>query len=415
MVQSSGSSGCSHVQEMTVDKRRSNKRRGWVMNMKVVFLRANAVNPDPRVEKEMRALSSNGVECLCVGWDRSSSSDEEGSICLPNGKKTRLHLIGVPSRFGSGMRNAPNILRFERRLYTWLINNTEKYDVVHACDLDTGFIAKAACGKTGKPFVYDIFDFYSDSRIMPDIVKKLVKRLELGVIDRARATIVCTEQRIGQIADAKPNQVVVIENTPEMVDIPKEEASDSAICHLAYVGILAKDRYLDRLLDVVDRYDDLVLEMGGFGPLEAEIAKRAEQNSRIVFHGKVPYCEALKIESRADVMFGLYNPEIANHKMAAPNKYYESLMLGTPLIAIEGTSVAYWVEEGRTGAVLRPSFSCEDLHDAIERILSENRDRSISLRQKELYQKKHSWHLMAERLCALYSTIGAECDGGARR
>lgn len=383
--------------------------------MRVVFLRANAINPDPRVEKEMNALSSAGIECLCVGWDRSSGVDSDDSICIPDGKRVDLHLIGVPSSFGSGIKNTPNVLKFEHKLYAWLVANIEKYDVVHACDLDTGLAAAAACKRTGKPLVYDIFDFYSDSRIMPKWIKAFVRRLEFSVINQSHATIVCTEQRTGQIAGSRPRQVVVIENTPEPVHILKNRIADPGAIRLAYVGILTADRYLDRLLDTVDYYEDLILEIGGFGPLEDEVAKRAEHNPRIMFHGKVPYSEALRIENEADVMFGLYRPEIANHKMAAPNKYYESLMLGTPLIAIEGTSVAYWVEEGRTGAVLRPSFSCEDLHDAIERILSENRDQSISLRQKELYQNKHSWHLMAERLCALYSTIGAECDGGARR
>lgn len=41
--------------------------------MKVVILRSNPVAPDPRVEKEARALSGAGYSVIALGWDRSAA------------------------------------------------------------------------------------------------------------------------------------------------------------------------------------------------------------------------------------------------------------------------------------------------------------------------------------------------------
>ena len=39
--------------------------------MKVLFIRANPVKPDSRVEKEAASLVRNGYEVSILGWDRN--------------------------------------------------------------------------------------------------------------------------------------------------------------------------------------------------------------------------------------------------------------------------------------------------------------------------------------------------------
>lgn len=383
--------------------------------MRVLFLRANPINPDPRVEKEIRAILDKGMECYCIGWDRSANHPITDMVQRAGDTEYGIKLIGIESPFGSGAKNIPNVVKFEFAAYRWLIAHSDEYDVVHACDLDTGLAAMAACSKTRKPFVYDIFDFYCDSRIMPTWVKGFVRRLEFQVVNKARATIICTEQRKIQIRGANPRKTVIIENTPEeIVDVASARKHNNKI-ELAYVGVLTEGRYLDRVLDAVEGNSDIELVIGGYGPLSAEIEARACKNPRIRFYGKVGYDAALRIERDADVMLGLYDPSIANHRLAAPNKYYESLMLGTPLLAVQGTSVGDWVLAEMTGEVLAPDFSNDDFSQAVARIVRENCNGEISARQHKLYQHKHRWSIMAERLQELYSEIEEELYGGAVR
>ena len=49
-------------------------------------------------------------------------------------------------------------------------------------------------------------------------------------------------------------------------------------------------------------------------------------------YGKLQYSQTLALESQCDIRVATYDPSIRNHKYSAPNKFYESLMLGKPII-----------------------------------------------------------------------------------
>lgn len=381
--------------------------------MNIVFLRANAINPDPRVEKEVKALLRRGHNCQLIGWDRDSDHPGVDTTIELNGALVPKTLFGVRSVFGSGLKNAPRLIKFNRLIYRWLIRNSASYDCVHACDLDTGFVAYLAAKKTGKPYVYDIFDFYAESRIMPSKLVGLVRRTEFKVVEGAYATLICTDQRRVQLTGSNPKEVLVIENTPESdfnAEGPSRDGGGNLGLRLktAYVGLLTSDRYIERVLSAVKEHDDLQLTIGGFGPLEDKVRSYSDSCSRIVFAGKTPYRETLEIESEADVMFGLYDPRIPNNKLAAPNKYYESLMLGTPIITVEGTSVGDWVAAEGVGAVLPADFDEAELHAAVVDLAAKNADGKISRRQRVLYETEHSWDIMASRLQELYGRMETE-------
>jgi glycosyltransferase involved in cell wall biosynthesis len=50
-----------------------------------------------------------------------------------------------------------------------------------------------------------------------------------------------------------------------------------------------------------------------------------------------------------DVVAGLYYTSLANHRFAAPNKYFEHLLVGRPLLTSAGTPPGRKVEEHDTG------------------------------------------------------------------
>ena len=68
--------------------------------MKVVILRSNPVAPDPRVEKEARALSGAGYSVIALGWDRTAALPVRES-------REAWEIIRLPIRapFGQGLGN----------------------------------------------------------------------------------------------------------------------------------------------------------------------------------------------------------------------------------------------------------------------------------------------------------------------
>jgi glycosyltransferase involved in cell wall biosynthesis len=63
-----------------------------------------------------------------------------------------------------------------------------------------------------------------------------------------------------------------------------------------------------------------------------------ESMDNVTFLGKVSYVEALFIMKNASFTPLLYDPSSLNNKYAYPTKYYDSLMVGTPLLVSKGQS-----------------------------------------------------------------------------
>ena len=383
--------------------------------MRIVMLRSNPVDPDPRVEKEAAALVKAGHAVTVVGWDRAGSYGMRRAelLRLPGpGDMIEVPrwLVGIPSSFGSGLANAGAILAFGRALAGFLREHRDAYDCIHACDLDTGLVARRAARDYGKALVYDVFDYYADSHAAPGPLRALIVRAENAVINAADAVLICSEQRCAQLAGAHPRRVTVVENSSVRVTpqpLPRTPTQEGT-CRLVYVGVLTPDRFIERILDAVAAEPALSLDIAGFGALEQRAREAAQACPRIVFHSKVGYARALQIEAGADALLAPYDPSVPNNRLAAPNKFYEALMLGVPLIGIAGTSVGAWATELGVGAALKPDFTPGDLRAAAEGLRGRNAGGAVAARGHELYDTRFGWPIMERRLLNAYSEIICE-------
>ena len=103
-------------------------------------------------------------------------------------------------------------------------------------------------------------------------------------------------------------------------------------------------------------------------------------------------------------MLAIYDPVIENHRFAAPNKFYESLMLGKPVIMARGTGMSQVVEDNTIGVLI--DYSKEGFADGINRLF-EMKDEwpAMGNRMKALYQEQYCWDEMERRLIQLYAEL----------
>lgn len=383
---------------------------------RIVLLRSNPVEPDPPVEKVAATLRAEGYEVTILAWDRSASYTERTETSSVGVKTVRF---GIPAEYGGGWkRNLFPLLTFQRRLWNRLNRYADEIDAVHAFDLDTGFTAARFARQRRKRFVYHVLDYYADSHALPKMLGKFVKREENKVISSADVTILCTEKRREQIAGARVKKLVVIHNTPihsadgEDADILQKEGGRDATNHedrlkIAYVGILAGGRLLPELLQVVAENRELELHVGGFGGLEGTVKRYAETYGNIFWYGKLPYGETLALERACDVMTAIYDPSVPNHRYAAPNKFYEALLLGKPLIMARGTGFDEIPEKEGIGVGIE--YGAEGLRTGL-RALNARRAEfgEIGKRARALYEREYSWRIMSARLLEAYEGLWKE-------
>ena len=107
------------------------------------------------------------------------------------------------------------------------------------------------------------------------------------------------------------------------------------------------------------------------------------------------YDEVLKLEDKCDILFATYNPDVPNHKYSAPNKVYEAMALGKPIVVCKDTGVDDIVVNNKIGFSIK--YNAQEFYEVIKSIDYKEYE-EISSRCKILYKTKHSWDIMKERL-----------------
>jgi len=372
--------------------------------MRVLFCRSNPVAPDPRVEKEARALVEAGYEVQVIAWDRSAKLPSPEA---PHG--FQIHRLPIRAEFGHGLGNLPALLRWQFGLAAWLLRHRTSYDIIHACDFDT--ILPALLGKLffRKKVIYDIFDFYADHlRATPLIIRSLIRGLDLFIIGLADATILVDESRRAQISGARPRRLVFIYNSPQEVELDVGQKDDSSSFRIVYVGLLQVERGLLELLDLVGRHPEWRLDIAGFGGDEEKIYSRVKDLPNATWHGRIPYEEALRLSRCADAFIATYDPSIPNHRYSSPNKIFEAMMLAKPVVVAKNTNMDRIVEKCECGLVVEYG-NLVALDQALTMLAN---DRALQTRLGEngrkAYKMYYSWKRMQERLRALYHELTSE-------
>ncbi len=162
------------------------------------------------------------------------------------------------------------------------------------------------------------------------------------------------------------------------------------------------------MIEVVRHHPEWTLDIGGFGGDEEEIKSEAKKLPNVRFHGRMSYEEALALMAQADVLFATYDPRIPNHRYSSPNKVFEAMMLGKPIIVARGMGIDTLIERYELGIVVNYG-NIEELEQALSKIASwpPQVKAAFKERAQELYKSHFSWEIMAQRLLDLYRSLAS--------
>jgi glycosyltransferase involved in cell wall biosynthesis len=373
---------------------------------RVLICRSNPIAPDPRLEKTAQALAGAGYAVQLLGWDRTGALPSDDKIVGLD-----CHRLGIKAAFGSGLGNFAPLLRWQWGCLRWMLQHRTDFDLIHACDFDTVLPALICKIFFYKQVIYDIFDFYADHlRATPAWIKGLIKALDRRVIRKVDGVILTDEVRRKQVGDLGSTPCTVINNTPQDLKSKFEnqehpKTSSAFSLRLVYVGLLQIERGILDILAILKNHPNWHLDLAGFGGDEELILAKARQFPNLHWHGRVAYQKALALTAAADIVLALYDPVLPNHRFASPNKLFEAMMLGKPVIVAENTHIDEIVREEECGLMV--PFGDRD---ALERALAQL-DADTALRRnlgahgRWAYEQRYNWVIMEARLLQLYSNI----------
>jgi len=371
----------------------------------VVITRSNPVAPDPRVEKIAHVLQGKGYRVSIVAWDRSGQFLEQESL-----EGIHIRRLSIIAEYGRGLANLIPLVRWQVELLRWLWTHRHEYKVIHACDFDTVLPAILMQQLKKKKVVYDVFDFYADMlRATPEWIKQLVRKVDLWVMGRVDGVFLVDHCRLEQIKGSHPKNLAVVYNTPE--DIADELAESTRFnkpesqLHIVFVGLLQVERGLFELLDVLEKHPEWSLDIAGFGGDQHQIVERAKERANVRFLGRMAYQDALALNQTADVLFAMYDPGILNHRYASPNKLFEAMMLGKPIVVARGTGMDRIVASEGCGIVV-PYGERTSLEQALMKLANQPDLReTLGSAARQAYEEKYSWHHQKSTVLEFYANL----------
>ena len=318
----------------------------------IVLFRANGITAS-RVAKYRDYISANGYDYRIVGWDRLGEN-----ITLPNYEFFNYRTKYVQGGFKAIWAK----IQWMRFVYKYIRSHQDEITTIHACDVDTAFPATLA--KRGKlkdvQLIFDVCDWNSASS-QNKVLKSIFHLMEKKAIKKTNQVIICEPERERQIDIPLKTKPIVMRNIPsfgskDFLKKDEEYAFDHNLLTVSYMGWFGNGRFLNELLDCAD--EGLInLLMAGFG--NSAIEERSKQLSslpNVKYFGKVDYQKGLNIMYNADLIYAMYCKSIPNHFYAAPNKFYESMFLGRPILSTKGINMEDKINEVHNGFVIEETI-----------------------------------------------------------
>ncbi|MBW6497780.1 MAG: glycosyltransferase [Bacteroidales bacterium] len=318
---------------------------------RVIFTVTNDVFTDQRVNKMAQTLKSMGFDPLIVGVKRKDS--------LPFSPEW-ADIKRIPLLFHKGFLF---YAEFNLKLFFYLL--FAKADLMVANDLDTLLPAHLVAKIRRKPLVYDTHEYFTGS---PEVAHRPFRRwfwkgLENLLFPRQK-TIITVNQSIAQLYEKKfGKKLRVVRNMPRYrlpdqqitrkeLDLPE----DKHIILLQGSGINV-DRGTEELITAMRPEhgieNALLLIIGGGNVLERLKKQVNGENlgERVMFLPKMPYEQLMQYTAKADIGISLDKPDSLNYLFSLPNKLFDYIMAGTPVLVSDLPELRRIVEKYQVGII----------------------------------------------------------------
>lgn len=330
--------------------------------MKRIFVSVtNDMTNDQRVNRVCNTLCNMGFDVVVLCRRLKSSAELE---------QRRYQVKRFRLLFNKGMLF---YACFNLRLFFYLL--------FHSCsallsnDLDTLLANALASKMKRKTLYYDTHELFTE---VPELQhsgfkKKVWLWIERRCIHRPVATYtVC--KSIADYYNAKYGlDMKVVRNLPVLKE--KQPYTDRENV-LLYQGALNMGRGIELLIAMMKHFPDYKLYIAGKGYMERELKKLTADLSltdRVVFTGNLRFDELHKLTSRAKIGFSVEQGTSLNYKYALPNKVFDYIQAGTPVVCANLPEMRAVVDEYAVGEVFAGN-DAESLSDLVSGMLA-NPDR----------------------------------------
>lgn len=343
---------------------------------RVAVLVSNDLTFDQRVKKTCDVMVESGYVPTLVGRELPDSVPYVGP-----GSAVRLKLKH---------KSGPLFyLELQISFYRWLKRAVQEneIDAIWANDLDTLLPALLISRRHNLHLVYDSHEFFTEAA---GLTGRPLKRfvwlaIEKYCIPKVGKMLTVNESIAEKFRERYSIQVDVLRNMPVLSDVPNVSPRNA----FSEYGIpsdlpilLLQGAYMDRDRGTKDAVEALEVMTGvrlvlvGAGIEFDESRARINDprwNGRLHCISRLPYEKLRTLTASADVGLSLDKGLHANYLLSLPNKLFDFIHVGLPIVASPMVEVSRVVEENGVGVVLN-SVTSEDIAKVVAEVLEKPRE-----------------------------------------
>lgn len=272
-----------------------------------------------------------------------------------------------------------------------------------------------------KPLIFDSPDLpFSDPHLLRSpILKRLSEGLLKRLIIYCRQIITASPFYAREIQKNYPDAAItVIYNVPVYREVQKTTRLhaylqlDPQVRIALYQGNIQPDRELERLVYAAHFLDpDVVIVMMGKGfrdtPVRLQqLIEQQQVQDRVKIIPPVPYNELLDWTAAADIGLTLFSPDYSKSiRYTLPNKLFEYLMAGLPVLSAPLDAIAEVVNTEQVGYVIA-SLEPEEIAHGINTLLTDSQ--ALATMQHNaltVAREKFNWNTESRKLIRLYDEL----------
>jgi glycosyltransferase involved in cell wall biosynthesis len=406
----------------------------------VMFLYASGIF-DPRVHRSATSLAAAGYRVTMVGLQAANVPDREradwGDIVRVGRSETRRAL------------DRQNPLRARRRPFRfwqalWLIDYARRYRgwraaaiaagleasrgaarvIWHGHDLTGLSPAAGARARRKGPLVYDSHELYLESGSLPHLPRPAWRRLfayerslarqaDLVItVNRSIARELATRYEITMptiVMNCPPSQIArLVEGGASLRDVVGGRGAIIVI-H----GSLSPGKGLLEAVGALRKLPAdtslVILGRGELSGLLHRLADSEDLKGRLHLVEPVPQTKLIRLLAGADVALITFTPDTLNQRYATPNRLFESLAAGVPVVVSDFPELRHITLAHDVGLVCDPTDPAS-IARAVARLLDEDPESRAArrVRARSAFEGMYNWERQERELVEGYSYLYRE-------
>jgi len=379
--------------------------------MNITMLVLSTFINDARIHKEAMTLSSAGNNVLIIALWKPGLPQTEQQFGY---RVFRLKLI---LRKWKNRLLSPPIKYLEYAIQVWLLAKNEPAQVYHANDANTLPAAWLASKRNHAKLVYDAHELetgrnFSGSSIA-GIYRSIWSLPEKFFIHKVNTIITVSPMIADELVRVYQVQTPhIIYNCPEKVSLShsnriyRELNISTNLIILLYQGNVTFGRGIEAFFYAVQLIDNAVGVVLGDGPALEMFRYRvlAGEWKRIFLPGKVPLIDLPSYTASSTIGIVLTQDTCLNHRLTLPNKLFEYIHAGLPVVCSNLPAMAQIINEYRIGVLVNPEDPAS-IANGIRSILGDSifheQLKSNAIQVTDIY----NWQNESQKLLEIYRSL----------